>query len=161
MKRNKIGKLLFIIGICSFTIGVSYLVTKYLDKNLYLDINLEVVFEDTKEFNLESKDVVSESDVLDIYPNKFTVENKSLKGVTYNVLLKEINSEKNTSREKLAYILYLNDKEVLKGSLKDIDEKLYTNNIGMLKKDYYKLYIYLKDEEIEPNFDYELEITKE
>ena len=157
MKKNRIGKLILLIGICLFMVGLGYVVTKYLDKNMYLNTNLLVTFEDTKEFNLESEDVKTKETALDIYPNQFTVENKSLKGVKYNILLKEI--ETNIEDENLEYILYLNDEEVKSGKIKDIDEILYTSNIGLKKKDYYKLYIYLTEKVNEPVYNYKLEIT--
>ena len=155
-RRNKIGKFILIIGICILMVGIGYVVTKYLDKNLYLNTNLLVTFEDTKEFNLESTEVLDKEKALDIYPNKFIVENKSLKGVKYDVVLKVLDD---STEENLEYILYLNDEEVKSGKIKDIKDVLYTKSIGLKKKDYYKLYIYLTKEVSNPKFNYKLEIT--
>ena len=155
MKKNKIGKLILFVGICLFMVGVGYLVTKYLDKNMYLNTNLLITFEDTKEFNLESLEVHTKETALDIYPNKFTVE--SLKSVKYNIVLTTIDT--NIEDENLEYILYLNDEEVKSGKLKDIEDTLYTSNIGLKNKDYYKLYIYLTEEVEEPNYNYKIEVT--
>ena len=157
MEGKTIGKIILVLGICSFMVGIGYVVTKYLDKNMYLNTNLLVTFEDTKEFNLESDDVYTKENALDIYPNKFIVENKSLKGVKYEVVLKEIDT--NIETENLEYILYLNDKEVKSGKISDIKDVLYTSNIGLKKKDYYKLYIYLTKEVKEPIYNYKLEVT--
>ena len=157
MKKNKIGKIILCIGICLFMVGVGYFVTKYLDKNMYLNTNLLVTFEDTKEFNLESDDVYNKEGAMDIYPNKFTILNRSLKQVKYNIVLSKIDS--NVDDDNLEYTLYLNDKEVKSGKVSDIGDSLYTTNIGIKKKDYYKLYIYLTEKEKDPKFNYKLEVT--
>ena len=54
MKKNGTGKIIGFIGLCVFIAGISYLLTQYLDKNLYLNTELLVTFEDTKEFMLEN-----------------------------------------------------------------------------------------------------------
>ena len=154
--KSKVGKFILVVGICLFIVGVSYIVTKYLDKNLYLNTNLLVTFEDTKEFNLESTEVYSKSEAMNVYPNHFKVENRSLKTVKYNVILKEIDS--NINKDNLSYILYLNDKEVKSGKIKEIEDILYTNNIGIKKTDIYKLYLYLTEKEEEPKYNYKIEI---
>lgn len=154
---KKIGKIILVIGICLFMVGLGYIVTKYLDKNMYLNTNLLITFEDTKEFNLESTEVYDKESATNIYPNKFNVQNNSLKSVKYNVILKEIGS--NVDKDKLGYILYLNDKEVKDGNISDIKDILYTTNINIKKKDYYKLYIYLKEKVSDPIFNYKLEVT--
>lgn len=154
--KNKVGKFILVLGICLLMVGLGYIVTKYLDKNLYLNTNLLVTFEDTKEFNLEDTNALTKDEALKTYPNKFTVENKSLKSVKYNINIKEIDS--NVNKDNLEYILYLNDKEVKSGKISDLDT-LYSSSIGMKKKDYYKLYIYLTDKESDPKYSYKLEIT--
>ena len=153
MKRNNIGKIILVIGICLFMVGLGYVVTKYLDKNLYLNTNLLVTFEDTKEFTLESTEVLTKEKAILEYPNKFTVENKSLKGVKYDILF----LTENKDIEDLSYVLYLNDKEVKSGKLSSVERVLYTNSIKTLKKDYYKLYIY-KDSKSDIDFTYKLEV---
>ena len=152
----KVVKFLLVIIICIAMVFVGYFVTKYLDKNHYLSTNLLVTFEDTKEFTLESDEVLTKEKALNIYPNKFTVENKSLKTVKYDV---KLITDSKIDKEKLAYILYLNDEEIQSGKLSDIKDVLYTNNIKTLKKDYYKLYIYLTEKVSDTNFTYKLEVT--
>jgi len=156
-KRNKIGKIILVIIICLIMVGVGYIGTKYLDKNLYLNTNLLVTFEDTKEFNLESTKVFDKESATSIYPNKITIENKSLKKVKYNLVLTKIDS--NIDEDNLEYILYLNDKEVKSGKISSIKDILYTTDIGIKKKDYYKLYIYLTKETSDPKYNYKLEVT--
>jgi len=151
-----VGKIIGILGLCSLAAGIGFIVTKYLDKNLYLDTKLLVKFEDYKEFNLESTDVYSKEEAINIYPNKFTVENKSLKGVKYDIHLKE--KESNVNKDNLSYILYLNDKEVKAGKISELEEILYSNSVGLKKTDEYKLYIYLTEKEDAPKFTYTLEI---
>ncbi|MBQ8891347.1 MAG: hypothetical protein IJ068_00580 [Bacilli bacterium] len=153
--KNKVGKIILVIGICLFMVGLGYVVTKYLDKNLYLNTNLLVTFEDTKEFTLESFDVLTKKEALDTYPNKFTIENKSLKGVNYDVVL---TSDTNISEDNLSYVLYKNEEEVQTGNLSDIKDVLYTSSIKTLKTDSYRLYIYLTEKTSNPEFTYKLEI---
>ena len=155
MKRNKVGKVILVVGICLIMVGLGYVVTKYLDKNLYLNTNLLVTFEDTKEFGLENDKALTKEEAINEYPNKFTVENKSLKGVKYDVIL---TTSGDIDKDKLSYVLYLNDKEVKEGELSNIKDILYTSEIKTLKKDYYKLYIYLNEKVSEPDFTYKLEI---
>ena len=155
MKKN-IGKIIGFIGICVFIVGVSYIVTKYLDKNMYLNTNLLVTFEDNKEFDLEStKKLDKESAILE-YPNKFTIENRSLKSVKYDIVIKEIDS--NIDLKDLNYILYLNDEEVKSGIIDDVDNILYTSNIGIKKTDSYRLYLYLTKTLDEPKYTYKIEV---
>ena len=52
-KRLLIGKLIGFIGIIIFAMGVSYIFTYFKDKAKYQDINLLVVFEDTKTFKID------------------------------------------------------------------------------------------------------------
>ncbi|MBR3661411.1 MAG: hypothetical protein IKN63_05910 [Bacilli bacterium] len=153
---KKLGKIILVLGICLSMVGISYIVTKYLDKNMYLNTNLLVTFEDNKEFNLESLDVLNKEEAREVYPNKFTIENRSLKSVKYNVILKEI--ETNINKENLSYILYLNDKEVKSGKVSEINEVLYTKEIGLKKTDEYKLYLYLTEKETDAKYNYKIEI---
>lgn len=138
---KKFGKIIGFIGICLFAVGASYFLTQYLDKNLYLNTELEVTLEDSKEFSLESKEKLTKEEAIKIYPNTIKVENKSLKKVDYTL---SIDNKKTDNLDALSYVLYLNDEEVKSGDLKDLkDNLLYETKIGMKKTDTYKLYIYL------------------
>ena len=152
---KKVGKFIGFIGICLFAFGLSYVVTKYLDKNLYLNTNLLVTLEDTEEFNLENTSVLTKEEALKEYPNTFKVKNNSLKTVKYQVKLVEKDS--NIDNSKLKYVLYLNDKEVKSGKVSDLDI-LYENKINMKKEDVYKLYLYFVEEFENPVYTYKVEI---
>lgn len=154
---KKIGKLIGFIGLCVFIAGISYVLTKNLDKNLYLNTNLEITFEDSKEFSLENTNKLTKEEALKTYPNTFKVENKSLKKVQYDVIFKEIKN--NIKDYDLNYILYLNDKEVKEGKIKDLeDDILYNNTISIKRTDTYKLYLYLTDEIEEVTYNYTIKI---
>ena len=138
---KKVGKIIGFIGLCLFAVGASYFLTQYLDKNLYLNTELEVTLEDSKEFSLESKEKLTKEEAVKIYPNTIKVENKSLKKVNYTI---SIDNKKTDNLDALSYVLYLNDEEVKSGDLKDLkDNLLYETKVGMKKTDTYKLYIYL------------------
>lgn len=150
---KKIGKLIGFIGICIFVAGISFILTKYLDKNMYLNTELLVTFEDTKEFKLENTNKLAKDEALKTYPNTFKIENKSLKKVSY-----QVNIETKDKLDKINYILYLDDKEIGDGKLSDLkDNILYENNIDRKKEDTYKLYLYLIEEE--ENFDFTYSIV--
>lgn len=155
---KKIGKIIGFLGICVFVAGLSYVITKHLDKNLYLNTNLEVTFEDTKEWSLESFSKLSKEEALKIYPNTFIVKNNSLKSVKYDVIFEEINS--NIKSSDLDYILYLNDKEVKDGTLSDLkDNILYQSKIRLKGTDTYKLYLYLNNEKEDVSYNYTIKIN--
>lgn len=155
---KKIGKIIGFLGICVFVAGLSYVITKHLDKNLYLNTNLEVTFEDTKEWSLESFSKLSKEEALKIYPNTFIVKNNSLKSVKYDVIFEEINS--NIKSSDLDYILYLNDKEVKDGTLSDLkDNILYQSKIRLKGTDTYKLYLYLNNKKEDVSYNYTIKIN--
>ena len=158
MKKNKFGKIIGFIGICAFVAGISYLLTKYLDKNLYLNTELLVTLEDTNEFSLESKDKLTKEQAIKTYPNTVKIENKSLKKVKYTISIKEL---KNTlDKDDLSYVLYLNDKEVKDGKASELDNYLlYENNIGIKKTDVYKLYLYLNNEKTDFDYSYSIVVN--
>ena len=138
---KKFGKIVGFIGLCLFAVGASYFLTQYLDKNLYLNTELEVTFEDTKEFTLENKNKLTKEEAVKEYPNRILVENKSLKKVDYTISIDNKNTD---NLDSLNYVLYLNDKEVKEGNLKDLkDNILYETKIEKKKTDTYKLYVYL------------------
>ena len=143
MKKKRVGKVIGFIGLCIFVAGISYVLTKYLDKNMYLNTELVVTLEDSKEFSLENTNKLTKEEALKTYPNTFKIENKSLKKVSYKVLL---NSKEKDNLDKINYILYLNDKEIVTGKISSLkDNLLYKNTINRKKTDIYKLYLYLDD----------------
>ena len=154
---KKIGKIIGFIGLCLIAVGVSYFVTGYLDKNLYLNTELEVTLEDSKEFSLESKEKLTKEEAIKIYPNTIKVENKSLKKVEYTI---SIDNKKTDNLDALSYVLYLNNKEVKSGDLKDLkDNLLYETKVGMKKTDTYKLYIYLNKDIEDIDYTYSIVVN--
>lgn len=155
--KLRLSKIIGFIGICIFVAGVSYIFTKYLDKNLYLNTNILVTFEDTKEFSLESTEKLTKEEALKVYPNTFKVENKSLKLIKYSVIYEE--KESNLEEDDLSYILYLNNKEIKDGKISDLkDNLLYNGSIKMKKTDVFKLYLYLNNEKDEVKYNYTIKI---
>lgn len=154
---KKFGKIIGVIGLCLFAVGVSYFFTQYLDKNLYLNTELQVTFEDTKEFALENKNKLSKEEAIKEYPNTILVENKSLKNVDYTI---SIDNKKTDNLDSLNYVLYLNDKEVKEGNLKDLkDNLLYETKIEKKKTDTYKLYVYLTKEIKDIDYTYSIVVN--
>lgn len=156
-KRMVVGKIIGFIGICIFSCGIAYVVTHYLEKNKYADINLIATFEDTKEFTLENVKKLDKEGALKTYPYIFTLENKGISNVNFDLKLED----SDFSRENLDYIIVLNDKEVASGSLLDIkDDILLKGNIGRKKTDTYKVYIYYTEDVKDPKYTYSLKIAQ-
>ena len=96
--------------------------------------------------------------VLDTYPYIFEVENKGKNLVKYQIKL--INEEfLNLEKKDLNYILFLDDVEIKRGSLDDVDNNiLYESKIKNGKKNIYKLYIFVNKELEDVSYKYSLEI---
>ena len=155
----KVGKIIGIILLCIFVMGISYVVSMYVDKNKYGDINLNVTFEDTEEFKLENTNKQTKEEALKNYPYIFTLENKSLANLDFDLVIDDKLSE-GLDRSSLDYIILVNDKEIASGSLNDIkDNILLKNKIERKKKDTYKVYIYF-NEEVSGEYSYSLKVNK-
>ena len=157
-KRLLIGKIIGLIGILSFTIGISYILTYQLEKTKFEDVKLLVTFEDTKEFSLENTNILEKEEALETYPYIFSVKNNGKSLVDYQIKIK--NKEiSNLEKSDLSYILFLNDDEVKTGKLDELkDNILYNSKIKNKKTDIYKLYIYLNKEIKDVSYKYSLEI---
>ncbi len=156
----KIGKIIGIILLCIFVMGISYVVSMYVDKNKYGDINLNVTFEDTEEFKLENTNKQTKEEALKNYPYIFTLENKSLANLDFDLVIDDKLSE-GLDRSSLDYIILVNDKEIASGTLNDIkDNILLKNKIERKKKDTYKVYIYFNEEVTNSEYSYSLKVNK-
>lgn len=159
MKRLLIGKILGIIGILIFTMGISYIFTFYLEKNNFQDVNLLVTFEDTEVFSLENLKKLEKEAALETYPYIFQIENKGKSSVDYEIKIidKEIT---NLERKQLNYVLYLNNEEIKSGNLGELkDNLLYNTKINKKKTDIYKLYIYLNEDLEDITYKYQLQVN--
>ncbi len=155
MKHLK--KIVLTIIFCILAFGISYYATRYLEKNSFLNTNLLITFEDTKEFTLENTNKLSKEEALETYPYIFTVENKGFGKVNYKLYLKDI--ENDVDKKNLDYILYKNDKEVGVGSLNDLKEGLlYTTNISLKSTDTYKLYVYFNTSLEDASYKYSITV---
>jgi len=157
-KRLLIGKIIGFVGICLFAMGISYLVTYYLEKESFQDIKLLITFEDTKTFELENTNKLEKEAALKTYPYIFTIENQG-KTTDYTITLEDVEI-KNLSRQNLNYILLEDDKEVKEGLLSELeDDVLYQSSILKNKEKNYKLYIYLNEELESINYEYKIMIN--
>lgn len=158
MKRLLIGKIIGFIGLILFVMVLSYVVTLYLEKDKFEDINLLVTFEDTKYFELENTSFLEKEEVSKTYPYIFEIENKGITSVNYQIEITDLEIS-NLTREDLDYILILDSEEVKTGTLSEIDNNiLYSSNIKTKKTGTYKLYIYLNKEKEDVSYKYSLEV---
>ena len=156
----KVGKIIGVILLCIFVVGISYVVSLYVDKNKYGDINVIATFEDTEEFKLENLDKETKEEALKNYPYIFTLENKSLANLDFDLTIEDKLSE-GLDRSSLDYIILVNDKEVASGTLSDIkDNVLLKNSISRKKKDTYKVYIYFNEKLENVEYSYSLKVNK-
>ena len=154
----KIGKIIGIILLCIFAMGITYVVSKYVDASRYGSINIDVTFEDSKEFSLENKDQQTKTEALKDYPYIFTIENKSLANLDFDLVLEDKLSE-GIDRSSLDYIVLVNDKEIASGNLDSIkDNILLKNKINRKTKDTYKVYIYFNEKLNKPEYSYSLKV---
>ena len=145
-KRILFGKIIGTIGLILFTIGISYFITYYLERDKFQDINLLISFEDNREFTLENLNKLDKENALLTYPYIFEIKNQGKGEVSYKLKIKSIELE-NLKKENLDYILIKNDKEIKSGSLVDLEDNLlYNTNISKEEIDVYKLYVYLNQE---------------
>lgn len=158
MKRLLIGKIIGFIGLILFVMGLSYIVTSYLEKDKYEDINLLITFEDTKYFELENTSFLEKDEVIKTYPYIFEIENKGKSSVNYQIEITDLEIS-NLTREDLNYILMLDSEEVKTGTLSEIDNNiLYSFKIKSKNNEKYKLYIYLNKEKEDVSYKYSLEV---
>lgn len=146
-KRLLIGKLIGFIGIIIFAMGVSYIFTYFKDKTKYQDINLLVVFEDTKTFKIDK--LQEKEETLKEYPYKFTIKNNNKVKTKYEIIIKD-NQE--LDKTKLNYILYKNDQVLKEDNLKN---NIIIDEIEKNSENNYSLYIYSS---LEGTYEYSIEI---
>ena len=154
-------KIIGVILLCLIIGVVAYFGTLYLD-NLRKggDVNVVVTFDDTETYVIPSIDVMTKEKALKEWPYMMDVENTGSGKGLYQIIITD--EEKSTiNRDKLDYSLYLSDKEISSGKLKDIkDNILYTGEIEGKTKQRYKLYIWVNSEvEKESIYEYKLKFN--
>jgi hypothetical protein len=154
-------KIIGVILLCLVMGVVAYYGTLYID-NLRKggDVNVTVTFDDTETYVIPSIEKMDKEKALKEWPYMMDVENTGSGKGLYQIII----TDKETStikRDKLDYLLYLNDKEIKSGKLKDIkDNILYTGEIEGKTKQRYKLYIWVNSEvEKESVYEYKLEFN--
>lgn len=154
-------KIIGVILLCLVMGVVAYYGTLYID-NLRKggDVNVTVTFDDTETYVIPSIEKMDKEKALKEWPYMMDVENTGSGKGLYQIII----TDKETStikRDKLDYLLYLNDKEIKSGKLKDIkDNILYTGEIEGKTKQRYKLYIWVNTEvEKESVYEYKLEFN--
>ncbi len=154
-------RIIGVILLCAI-IGVgTYFGTMYLDKmKKGGEVNVTVTFDDTETYTIPSIEKMDKDKALKEWPYIMEVDNKGDAKGLYQIIITD--EKKSTiKREVLDYSLYLDDKEVTSGKLKDIkDNILYTGEIEGKSKQKYKLYIWVTNEvEKESIYEYKLEFN--
>ncbi len=154
-------KIIGVILLC-LIVGVgAYFGTLYLD-NLRKDgnVSVTVTFDDTESYVIPTTSKMTKEEALKEWPYMMEVENTGTGKGLYQIIITDIETS-TIKREKLDYLLYLDDKEITSGKLKDIkDNILYTGEILGKTKQKYKLYIWVNNEvEKDSVYEYKLEFN--
>lgn len=160
--KNKIIKGLLIIILCAGFGVASYFVTLKMDRmRRGEDVNITVTFEDAETYVIPNTQKLDKEKALEEWPYIVHVENTGSNKGLYQIIISDL--EENTmKRDVLEYSLYLDDKEIKTGKLKDIkDNILYTYEINADTKQEYKLYIWANEEaNVEkPVYEYKLSFS--
>lgn len=154
-------KIIGVILLCLIVGVVAYFGTLLLD-NLRRggDVNVTVTFDDTETFKLETIEKMDKEKALKEWPYMMEVENTGSGKGLYQIIITDVETS-TIKRDKLDYVLCLDDKEVSSGKLKDVnDNVLYTGEILGKTKQKYKLYIWVTEEVAkEDNYEYKLEFN--
>ena len=157
MKKKGL-RIVLIIFLCLIVGVVAYFGTLYLDKlRKGGDVNVTVIFDDTETYVIPSMKKMDKEEALKEWPYMMTVKNDGSGKGLYQIIISD--TEKSlVSRDDLDYLLVLDDKEILNGTLSDIKEDvLYTYEIEGNKEQRYKLYIWVnKDVEKDAIYEYKL-----
>jgi hypothetical protein len=156
-------RIIGVIILCAI-IGVgAYFGTMYLDKlRKGGEVNVTVTFDDTETFKLESVKKMDKEKALKEWPYIMNVENTGSGKGLYQIIITDIETS-TIPRDKLEYVLKLDDKEIASGNLKDVkDNILYTGEIEGNTKQEFKLYIWVIVDAFnyeEDNYEYKLEFN--
>lgn len=148
--KKKVIKTILIIMLFTLSFIGSYLITYSYDKinKKDKDALIEVVFEDTDYYLIPNSEVLNEEDALKEWPYKFKVTNSGNTKGLYQIIIED-DSKNDLERKNLSYILFLDNKVIQKGKLKDIKNNiLYEGDIKSSKEQNYQLFIY-KDSKAE------------
>ncbi len=154
-------RIIGIIILCLvFGVG-AYYGSLYLDKlNKGGEVNLTVTFDDTETYTIPSVAKMDKEKALEEWPYIMEVNNTGNGKGLYQIIITD--TDKSTiNRDKLEYLLKLDDKEVTSGKLDSIkDNILYTGEIEGNAKQKYKLYIWVTSEVTEKDiYEYKLEFN--
>ena len=154
-------KIIRVILLCLVIGVIAYFATFYLDKlRKGGDVKVTVTFDDTETFKIESVKKMDKEKALKEWPYIMNVENTGSGKGLYQIIITDIETS-TIPRDKLEYVLKLDDKEVASGKMKDIkDNILYTGEIEGNTKQTYKLYIWVIDDVKEDAiYEYKLEFN--
>ena len=154
-------KIISVIIICLIIGVVSYFGTYYLDKlRKGGEVNVTVTFDDTDTYVIPSVKKMTKDEALSEWPYIMEVDNTGNGKGLYQIKITDIETS-TIKREKLEYVLFLDDKEIVTGSLNEIkNDVLYTGEIGGNTKQKYKLYIWATEELDEKDtYEYKLEFN--
>ena len=146
--KSKMILKIFIVLILCASCGVgTYFITYKIDKSKKGgDVKLTVTFDDTKTYKIPNVMKLDKDEALNEWPYIMHLNNKGTGKGIYQIIIKDVETS-TIKREYLSYILYLSDKIVSEGKLKDLNNDiLYTSYIDGKQEQEYSLYIWVSEE---------------
>ena len=162
-KKKKVKLGIMVIFICIISGLLGYFVTLKIDEaRKGGNIKVKFTLADTETYSLSNTNILSYEDALKEWPYIFYIENEEKGHGEYQILIKDISG--NLTRNDLEYTLFLDEKEVAKGKLKDIkNNSLFHDKIAGNKKIEGKLYIWnasCSEDDLSYEYKLDLEVIK-
>ena len=155
--KKKIMIIIMSIVLCMISGVLAYYITLKIDMaRKGGSVDLKVTFDDTESYVIPSIKKMNKEEALKEWPYKITVNNSGTAKGLYQILIEDVSDS--IKREDLDYVLYLDEKEIKEGHLKDInDNLLYTYEINANTTQKYDLYIWSSvDQKDESTYEYKL-----
>lgn len=156
MKR-KILIIILSIALCVVSGVLAYFISLKIDMaKKGGNVDLKVTFDDTETYVIPSIKKMEKEMALKEWPYKITLNNSGTAKCLYQILIEDVSES--IKRDDLDYALYLDEKEIKEGHLKDIkDNLLYTYEINANTTQKYDLYIWSSvDQKEDSKYEYKL-----
>lgn len=158
MMKKKVIIISVSIILCVISFVLTYFVTLKIDMlKKGGNVDVKVTFDDTESYVIPSIKKMDKETALKEWPYKITVNNSGTAKGLYQIIIEDISNS--IKRDDLDYVLFLDEKEIKEGHLKDISNNiLYTYGIDANTTQKYDLYIWSSVEQDEKNT-YEYKLT--
>ena len=155
--KKKILIIILVIALCIVSGILAYFISLKIDMSKKGgSVNLKVTFDDTESYVIPSIKKMDKDEALKEWPYKITLDNSGTAKALYQMKIEDVSES--IKRDDLDYTLYLDEKEIKEGHLKDIkDNILYTYSINANTIQKYDLYIWSTiDQKEDSTYEYKI-----